>query len=102
MTGRASLRSSLAFPPAPIFVTFRRKLTETIPSGRGSKSALPIFSRLQSRDQRERLEPLILHRAGKNLARYRAAKKKAVETPRAPPPFSKESPRRLSMRRLRY
>ncbi len=30
--------------------------------GRGSESALPIFSRLQSRDQREWSEPLILRR----------------------------------------
>ena len=33
--------------------TFRRKIDETAPCGRGSESALAIFSHLQSRDRRE-------------------------------------------------
>ena len=36
-----------------LLATFRRKMDETAPCGRGSESALPIFSHLQSRDQRE-------------------------------------------------
>ena len=48
--------------PVSTLAIFRRKIDETAPCGRGSESALPIFSHSQSRGRRERLEPFILRR----------------------------------------